>query len=123
MLEYYRKNEGASEKVGLFSFLRKKEKKEEIKIPETVELIIFEQLIDAQDDKLTMLATKLINGSPLILNFEQLSIDDSNRVVAFLSGVIYTIEGEILTIKEKIFLFGPKEVYDDGSVKKMLESL
>ncbi|VEU80826.1 cell division protein SepF [Haploplasma axanthum] len=109
--------------MGLFSFFKKKPKEEAIKKQETVELIIFEQLEDADDTHLTRLATELINGKPLVINLEQLDIDGANKVIAFLSGVIYTIEGEISNIKEKIFLFGPTDVYTDGSVRKLLENL
>lgn len=108
--------------MGLFSFLRKEKKTEEIK-KATAELIRFEQLDDAEDTVLTKLATDVINGFPLIVNFESLDIDSANKAIAFLSGIVYAIDGEILNIKEKVYLFGNFEVYLDGSVKKLLEEI
>lgn len=107
--------------MGLFSFLKKK--KVEEKTVETVSKIQFEQLYDAEDTYLTKLATNVINGMPLIVNLESLSIDDANKVIAFLSGVVYAIEGEILNLKEKVFMFGNSEVYQDGTVKVLIDEI
>lgn len=107
--------------MGLFSFF-KKNKEEEVKVP-TVKLIKFEQLLSADDSILTKLATEMINGSPLVINFESLDIDNANKAIAFLSGVVYACDGEIVNIKEKVYLFGNSEVYDDGTIKKFLDEL
>lgn len=109
--------------MGLFSFLRRKKpkiKEEEIK---TAKKIMFKQLHDVNDSLLAKLATNIINGKPLIVNLESLDIDSANKVIAFLSGVIYAIEGEIDTINEKVILFGNSEVYNDGSVEDLLANL
>lgn len=107
--------------MGLFSFLRKKNRVEQV--VETVQRINFEELYDVDDHNLTKLATSIINGEPLIVNLEKIDIDSANKVIAFLSGVIYAIEGYVLPIKEKVFLFGNSEVYDDGSVRKLVDEL
>jgi len=109
--------------MGLFSFLRRCKRKEEKVEIETANKIMFKQLHDVNDSLLTKLATNIINGKPLIVNLESLDVDSANKAIAFLSGVIYAIEGEIESINEKIILFGNSEVYNDGSVKKLLESL
>lgn len=108
--------------MGLFSFLRRKKPKEEEKV-QTAEKIMFEQLHEVNDSLLTKLATNIINGRPLIVNLESIDTDSANRVIAFMSGVVYAIEGEINSISERIILFGNSEVYDDGSVVKLLENL
>lgn len=107
--------------MGLFSFLRKKKPAEEV--TETVHRINFEELFEVDDHQLTKLATNIINGEPLIVNLESVDIDSANKAIAFLSGVIYAIEGFVLPIKEKVFLFGNSEVYDDGSVRKLVDDL
>lgn len=109
--------------MGLFSFLRRDKRKEEKSEIETANKIMFKQLHDVRDSLLTKLATNIINGKPLIVNLETLDVDSANKAIAFLSGVVYAIEGEIESISEKIILFGNSEVYEDGSVKKFLESL
>lgn len=110
--------------MGLFSFLKKNKTQEQPEqIIETAKRIKFEQLHEIDDSHLTKLATNIINGKPLIINFETLDIDEANKTIAFLSGVVYAIEGEIETIKEDIILFGNSEVYLDGSVKELLKNL
>lgn len=107
--------------MGLLAFFRrKKEVKETV---ESVSRIQFEKLEDADDTYLTKLATNMINGAPLIINLEDIDIDGANKVIAFLSGVVYAIEGEIYSIKDKVFLFGNSQVYNDGSIKKLIEEL
>jgi len=57
------------------------------------------------------------------INLETIDVDNANKVIAFLSGVVYAIEGETYVISEKIVLFGNSEVYDDGSVRKLLDEI
>ena len=51
------------------------------------------------------LADKLLVGDPLMVNFESFDDIESNKILSFLSGVTYSIDGEIEQIQEKIFLF------------------
>jgi len=66
------------------------------------------------------LADKLLKGIPLILNFENQNDIESNKVITFMSGITYAIDGEIEVIKEKIFLFATKQDYKDGSLRKFV---
>jgi cell division inhibitor SepF len=77
-----------------------------------IEFILVESDIDV-----FKLADKLLKGVPLILNFEQLNDIDSNKIITFISGVTYAIDGEIEIIKEQIYLFATKEDYKDGSLR------
>lgn len=108
--------------MGLFSFLRRKKEPEE-KIIKTAKRVMFEQLHEVKDSHLTKLATNVINGNPLIINLESIDVDNANKVIAFLTGVVYAIEGETYVISEKIILFGNSEVYDDGSIRKLLDEI
>ncbi|MFA5471379.1 MAG: cell division protein SepF [Acholeplasmataceae bacterium] len=87
----------------------------------TYDKIVFEKLSSDDDPYLTHLADQMIDGCPLILNFEPLDIDQANKVIAFFSGVVYAIKGEIVLIKEKVFMFANKEVYKDGSMEQFLK--
>jgi cell division inhibitor SepF len=108
--------------MGLFSKSQKKKGvKEEEKLVLKVDQIIFEKLSSDDDQYLTSLAQKMMNGFPVILNFSDLDIDQANKVIAFLSGVIYAISGEIVSIQEKVFMFADKDVYDDGSMEEFLK--
>ena len=67
------------------------------------------------------LADFLMQGIPLITNFEDYDDIESNKVITFLSGVTYAIDGEIEMIQPKIFLFATKEDYQDGSLRKFVK--
>ncbi len=87
------------------------------------EKIVFDNLESDNDNNLTSLADKMMNGNPLIINLELLDIDQANKVVAFLSGVIYAINGEIVNVKEKVFMFANSEVYQDGTIEEFLKEI
>ena len=74
------------------------------------------------DDHLDVmkLADKLLKGKPLMMNFEEYNLIESNKVITFLSGVTYAINGEIEMIQDKIFLFATKQDYKDGSLRKFV---
>ncbi len=110
--------------MGLFSVGKKKKKQEstEEKIP-TSETIVFEKLSSDEDAYLIKLAEQLMQGKPLILSFDTLDIDQANKVIAFLSGVVYAISGEVVSIREKVFMFADQHVYDDGSMEDFLKEI
>lgn len=81
-----------------------------------VEFIVMEEDIDV-----LKLADKLLFGTPLIVNFEEFNEIESNKVLTFISGVTYAIDGEIEQIQEKIFLFASKPDYRDGSLRKFVK--
>ncbi|MCF7930051.1 MAG: cell division protein SepF [Acholeplasmataceae bacterium] len=110
--------------MGLFSVGKKKKQSgivEEKKLMS--DLIIFEQLKNDDDGYLTGLADKMLAGNPLILSFEALDIDQANKVIAFFSGVIYADKGEIVNVKEKVFMFATSDVFDDGSIEEFLKDI
>jgi len=67
------------------------------------------------------LADFLMQGIPLIVNFEEYDDIESNKVITFLSGVTYAIDGNIEMIQPQIFLFATKEDYKDGSLHKFVK--
>lgn len=107
--------------MGLFSFFKKKE--EEQDAPLKRDLIYFELLEDGEDKTLVDIANKIVDGNPAIINLEKLDIDEANKAIAFLSGVCYALSGEIVNVKEKIFMFSDKTVYDDGSMESFLKEI
>lgn len=67
------------------------------------------------------LADQLLIGTPLIVNFESFNEIEANKIITFLSGVTYAIDGEIEQIHDKIFLFASKKDYKDGSLRKFIK--
>ena len=81
-----------------------------------VDFITMEKEIDVMK-----LANKLLKGVPLIINFEEYEPIEANKIITFLSGVIYALDGEIEVIQPEIFLFATKEDYKDGSLRKFVK--
>ncbi len=67
------------------------------------------------------LADKLMLRNPLIINFEDYNVIESNRVIMFLSGVVYAIDGEVEVLREKIFAFATKEDMKDKSLRRFIK--
>ena len=103
--------------MGLFS-----RKKEVVNVNLTADNILMEQMTNDDDQKITSLAKQLMDGTPLILNFDQLHVDRANKVIAFLSGVVYAVNGHIVEINETTYLFGNESLYVDGSVEQWLRN-
>ncbi len=66
------------------------------------------------------LADKLMLRKPLILNFEDFDVIESNRFIVFLSGVIYALDGDVEVIRDKIMAFAIKEDLKDKSLRKFI---
>lgn len=110
--------------MGLFSVNKKKKVKViEEKAIQKSEQIVFEKLSSDDDNYLTGLADLLIKGQPLILNFDALDIDQANKTIAFFSGIVYAIQGEIVNVQEKVFMFATKDVYEDGTMEEFLKEI
>ena len=81
-----------------------------------VEFVMMDKDIDV-----LKLANQLLYGTPLIVNFETFNDVEANKVITFLSGVTFAIDGEIEQIQDKIFLFATKADYKDGSLRKFVK--
>lgn len=106
--------------MGLFS---KKTKQESIETKKASERIEFLLLDDISDEKLLELADKLKQHTPLTINFNFENIDDINKSIAFLSGVSYALDGEVMIVEKKIFMFASFHALEDGSLKEFIKDL
>lgn len=109
------------------NFFRRKNKKQSVIVQKQApkaELTIFEQLKSGDDDVLTRLAFNIKEGKPIVINFELLEIDDANKAVAFLSGVVFGVDGEIYQFNNsKNIMFADKNVYSDGTMKELIKDI
>ena len=55
-------------------------------------------------------ADGLKNGQQQIVNLEKAPPDTAERIIDFLSGVTYALDGSVERIGEKVFLFAPVNV-------------
>lgn len=72
------------------------------------------------------IATQLRENIPVIVNLKYLDSDSSKRLVDFICGTAYAINGHMMKVGENIFLFAPSNVHisnpeDRSSFEKGLE--
>lgn len=82
--------------------------------------ILFEEILVDDDKMFVDFAKELIKGKPLVLNFKQTEIDIANKMVSFLSGVIFVIDGIIEKIDDKIYLFARSQEFKDGTLQAFI---
>lgn len=70
---------------------------------------------DAKD-----IADHIKNKKPVVINLENLEKDVARRVVDFLSGVVYGVDGNIQKVASGIFLLAPYNVGIMGDFKDEL---
>ncbi|MCI1699370.1 cell division protein SepF [Liquorilactobacillus nagelii] len=62
------------------------------------------------------IAGKLISDQAVVVNFQRMDDDQARRVVDFLTGTIFAINGEIQRIGDQIFLCTPRGFAVEGSL-------
>lgn len=83
---------------------------------EQIDFVKLESATQAQE-----LANSLMAGTPLVVNFEEVDVASANSVIAFLSGIVYAINGVNLQMQKKVFLFSRSENMKDGSIMEFYE--
>jgi len=70
------------------------------------------------DEQFIELGGILMQNRPVAVNFEDVSPNtEIDRAVAFLSGVIYALDGEVFRLGNKTFLFASSIALDDGTIR------
>jgi hypothetical protein len=70
---------------------------------------------------LLKICDQILSGKAVLANFDKLDSQDANDMLSFISGVVYAKEGEIYKLDNKLFLFGRKEEFEDGSLYQYVE--
>ncbi|WP_058301815.1 cell division protein SepF [Gorillibacterium timonense] len=65
------------------------------------------------------IADHLRNRRPVIVNLQRVRPDQAMRIVDFLSGTVYALNGNISKIGPQIFLCTPDSVEIQGTIKEM----
>ena len=68
-----------------------------------------------------VIAKQLLNNKAVIVNFTNVNDQQSKRIVDFLTGAIYAINGEIKRVGDKILLCRPPKFEIDGSIPDINE--
>ncbi len=64
----------------------------------------------------------LKNKKPVIVNLEHLTKETAQRVIDFLSGSVYAVDGEIQKVSTGIFMIAPSNVEVMGDFKEEFKS-
>lgn len=76
-----------------------------------------ESFDDARD-----VCDNLKNKKPVVVNLEHLTKETAQRVVDFLSGAVYAVDGEIQKVSTGIFMIAPSNVEVMGDFKEDFKS-
>ncbi|MFD1705811.1 cell division protein SepF [Siminovitchia sediminis] len=66
-------------------------------------------------------ADHLVNRRAVVVNLQRIHHDQAIRIVDFLSGTVYAIEGDIQKIGRDIFLCTPDNVEVSGNITEMFD--
>ena len=76
------------------------------------------------DEQFLEIADILITNRPVVINFEEIKeTSDVNRAVAFLSGVVYALNGEVHRLGRETFLFATEVALKDGTLRYYLNDV
>jgi len=73
----------------------------------TSEIVVYEPKI--YEDSLNISAS-LRGGNPVIINLKHLEPNEGTRLIDFVCGTAYAIDGHMMKIGESIFLFTPNSI-------------
>ncbi len=113
--------------MGLFS--KKKDKEQETKkynqkaLLTSFDLMEYFIVKDRSNEELFKLCDTILSGKPVLANFDKISVNDCNYILAFMSGVVYATEGQVVKVSERLYLFARKEEFQDGSLKEYVEDI
>ncbi|WDF81668.1 cell division protein SepF [Lacticaseibacillus pabuli] len=63
----------------------------------------------------------LLENTAVLVNFTHLESDDARRIVDFLTGVVFAINGEIKRVGDRIFLVTPANFQVSGALASKLQ--
>ena len=76
---------------------------------------------DRSNEELFKLCDTILAGKPVLANFDKISVADCNYILAFMSGVVYATDGQVINVSERLYLFARKEEFEDGSLRQYIE--
>lgn len=82
-----------------------------------ITILKLQTLADAQE-----VCDSLMEGRPIIVSFEDPRGPEAQRIMDFVSGCLYVMNGNLHTISDSIFLFSPKGVDVSGDYLNMMQN-
>ena len=82
---------------------------------------LLERIIVNSFDQVLDFANLLKSGKPLLLSFQLVDVETANKIIGFLSGVVYALDGKTHFTDEKTILFASKKNFEDGSLNQFIK--
>ncbi|MBD5431551.1 cell division protein SepF [Lactobacillus agrestimuris] len=82
------------------------------------QIVLYEPRVysDAKD-----VAQNLLQNKAVVINFGRMEDSSARRIVDFITGTVYALNGEIQRIGDKIFLATPPKFVTDGKISELLD--
>lgn len=84
----------------------------------TSKIVLYEPRVYADAKEV---AQNLLNNKAIIINFSRMDDESSRRIVDFVTGTVYALNGEIQRVGDKIFLATPPKFETDGKITELVE--
>ncbi|ALV20794.1 MAG: cell division protein SepF [Carnobacterium sp.] len=85
--------------------------------PQQAKITIFEPRVYSEVQEI---ADVLLNNQSVVLNFVRMDENQAKRIVDFLTGTVYALDGDIQRIGDEIFLCTPHNVAIDGALTDIM---
>ena len=82
---------------------------------------LLERVIVHSESQLLDLANLLKDERPILCSFELLDVKEANKMIGFLSGVVYAMDGITSLTDEKTILFAPQSTLADGTLQQFIK--
>lgn len=66
-------------------------------------------------------AQNLLQNKAVVINFSRMEDTSARRIVDFITGTVYALNGEIQRIGDKIFLATPPKFVTDGKISELID--
>lgn len=82
------------------------------------QIVLYEPRVysDAKD-----VAQNLLQNKAVVINFSRMEDSSARRIVDFITGTVYALNGEIQRIGDKIFLATPPKFVTDGKISELVD--
>lgn len=66
-------------------------------------------------------AQNLLNNKAVVINFSRMEDSSARRIVDFITGTVYALNGEIQRIGDRIFLATPPKFVTNGKISDLVD--
>ena len=90
-----------------FTFLNHFRRSEQPEEDENMQVVLI-QAESVEDSK--EICDQLLNGNVVVINMENSSSDQKSRIIDFISGAVYGVNGSILSVSNSIYVTAPEYI-------------